>query len=59
MMFVLPTLAYSVNLLDCKIIEAPIGLVDSNAERSAMTLMVFFGKLGDWYALFVLLDGIP
>jgi hypothetical protein len=59
MMCVLPTLAYSVNLLDREIIEAPIGLVDSNAEWSAMTLMVFFGELRNRYALFVLLDGIP
>jgi hypothetical protein len=56
---VLLTLPYSVYLLHREVVEAPIGLVNSNAEWPAMTLMVFFSELRNRYALFVLLDCVP
>ena len=59
MLRVLLTLPYGIHLLHREVVEAPIGLVDSNAEWPAMTPVVLFGKLRNRYALFVLLDSIP
>lgn len=59
MLRVLLTLPYGIHLLYREVVEAPIGLVDSNAEWPAMTPVVLFGKLCNRYALFVLLDRIP
>lgn len=59
MLRVLLTLPYGIHLLHREVVEAPIGLVDSNAEWPAMTPVVLFGKLRNRYALFVLLNRIP
>jgi hypothetical protein len=58
-MHILLTLAYGIYLLHCEVIEAPVGLVDSNAEWPAMLPMVLFGELRNGHALFVLLDCVP
>ena len=54
MLRVLLTLPYGIHLLHREVVEAPIGLVDSNAEWPAMTPGV-----RNRYALFVLLNRIP
>ena len=46
-------------MLGCEIVEAPIGLVDSDSERLAMTPVVIFSELCNRNGFFVAPDSIP
>lgn len=53
------TIADCIDLLGREIVEAPIGLVDSDSERLAMTPVVIFSELCNWNDFFVPPDSIP
>ena len=48
-----------IHLLRGKVVEAPVSLIDGDAERLPMAAVVVFGELRDCDTLFVMLDRVP